>query len=79
MGHPSGTNIDFPTPKKTCLPPDMRKRIKKEKRDLTFPEYICGYSRMMAMEVSPDTVLYQKILHMSQLAEDTATLGFAGP
>ena len=77
-GHPSGTNINLPTPK-TCLPPDMRKRIKKEKRDLTFPEYICGYSRMLAMEVSPDTVLYRKILHMSQLAEDTATLGFAGP
>ena len=78
MGHPSGTNINLPTPK-TCVPPDMRKRIKKEKRDLTFPEYICGYSRMLAMEVSPDTVLYQQILHMSQLAEDTATLGFAGP
>ena len=78
MGHPSGTNINLPTPK-TCLPPDMRKRIEKEKRDLTFPEYICGYSRMLVMEVSPDTVLYQKILHMSQLAEDTATLGFAGP
>ena len=43
---------------------------KKNRRDLTFPEYVCGYTRMLLTEIDPMTDLYGMINHLAQTAQD---------
>ena len=80
MGHSTGRVLDILTPAvrpHDALPPDMKRRVKertgkKNRKDLTFPEYVCGYSRMLLTEMDPHTDLYAMIEHMSQVAQDAA-------
>ena len=80
MSQSKGRICDIDTPlvrPHEALPPDMRRRVrdrtgKKNRRDLTFQEYVCGYTRMLLTELDPSSDLYAMITHLSQVAQDTA-------
>ena len=82
MGHSTGRDYDITPPAvrpHDALPPDMKRRVKdrtgkKNRRDLTFQEYTCGYARMLLTEIDPDTDLYAMISHLSQVAQDAAAM-----
>ena len=80
MGHSTGRVLDITPPlvrPHEALPPDMKRKVKertkkKNRRDLTLQEYVCGYSRMLMTEMDPATDLYAMIEHLSQVAQDAA-------
>ena len=80
MGQSSGRNNDILPPlvrPHEALPPDMKRRVrertgKKNRKDLTFHEYVCGYARMILTELDPHTDIYAMINHLSQIAQDAA-------
>ena len=80
MGQAAGRQLDITPPTvrpHEALPPDMRRHVrdrtgKKNRRDLTFQEYICGYARMLLTEIDPHSDLYSKINHLAQDAQDAA-------
>ena len=80
MGHSTGRVCDITPPivrPHDALPPDMKRRVrdrtgKKNRKDLTFHEYVCGYTRMLLTEIDPHTDLYAMINHLSQVAQDAA-------
>ena len=81
MGQPTGRNCDILPPTvrpHDALPPDMKRRVrertgKKNRHDLTFQEYVCGYARMLLTELDPHTDLYAIINHLAHFAQDAAS------
>ena len=79
MGRSTGRQEDFLPPlirPHDALPPDMKRQVrdrttKKNRKDLTFPEFVCGYSRMLLSELDPHSDLYSMIAHLSHVAQDT--------
>ena len=81
MGRPKGK----PLPKYAVslepyrrLPPDLKKNAadRKSRRDLTFPEHMCGFLSMILKYVDEDTEVYGAVEHAAQVAEDAATVGW---
>ena len=58
------------------LPPDLRKRAKerRSRRDLSFPEHMCGILKMVANTLDPASEAHAVLTHASQVAQDAATL-----
>ena len=58
------------------LPLDLRKKAKerRSRRDLTFPEHICGFLKMLANSMDPTSEVQAALLHATQVAQDAATL-----
>ena len=79
MGNPSGKRLPITglalEPYK-CLPPDLRKiaRERRARRDLTFPEHVCGYLKMVTATMDNTTEAYAALHHLSQVAQDAAVL-----
>ena len=79
MGNPSGKRLPITgltLEPYRCLPPDMRKKAKerRSRRDLSFPEHVCGYLRMVAATMDPSSEAYAALHHASQVAQDAAVL-----
>ena len=82
MGHSSGRTCDVIPPivrPPDALPPDMKRKVrdrigKKNRKHLTFHEYVCGYARMLITELDPHTDLYAMITHLSYIAQDAVVL-----
>ena len=58
------------------LPPDIRKRAsrRRSRRDLLFPEHMCGFLYTILKSVDTNSEIYTAIQHAAQVAEDAATL-----
>ena len=58
------------------LPPEIRKRASKRKsrRDLLFPEHMCGFLNTILKSVDQDSELFSAVEHAAQVAEDASTL-----
>ena len=56
------------------LPPDLRSkaRARRSRRDMTFPEYMCGMLSMIAKCAPPDSQVQAAITHAAQVAQDAA-------
>ena len=82
MGHSTGRVHDIVAPAvrpHEALPPDMKRRARdrtgrKNRRDLTMQEYICGYARMLLTEIDPLSDMYAMVSHLAQVAQDAATM-----
>ena len=79
MGKSRGKPI--PTSKATLepyrnLPPDLKERAaeRRSRRDLLFPEHMCGTLSMVYKTLDPTTEAYAAIRHAAHVAEDAATL-----
>ena len=60
------------------LPPDLKQRTRdrKSRRDLSFPEFMCGYLNMVKKVLPEGTEVYEAIEHASQVAQDAATIAW---
>ena len=58
------------------LPPDLRKkaRERRSRRDLTFPEHMCGFLRMISSSLDPASEAHAALNHAASVAQDAATL-----
>ena len=56
------------------LPPDLKTkaRARRSRRDLTFPEYMCGLLSMIAKCAPPESQINSAINHAAQVAQDAA-------
>ena len=61
------------------LPPDLRSkaRSRRSRRDMTFPEYMCGFLFMVSKSAPPNSELHAAINHAAQVAQDAA--GYTWP
>ena len=61
------------------LPPDLKTRAseRRSRRDLTFPEHVCGAIRMLFPTIDPLSEPHAVLKHLSQVAEDAAILPWA--
>ena len=58
------------------LPPDLRKqaRERRSRRELTFPEHMCGLIKMISKALDPSSEAHAALTHAAQVAQDAATL-----
>ena len=58
------------------LPPDLRKnaRERRSRRELTFPEHMCGLIKMISKALDPASEAHAALMHAAQVAQDAATL-----
>ena len=58
------------------LPPELKSRAaeRKSRRDLLFPEHMCGLLSMICETLDPTTEAYAAIRHTAHVAEDATTL-----
>ena len=58
------------------LPPELRRRASKRRsrRDLLFPEHMCGFLNTVLKAIEPDTDIYTAVDHAAQVAEDASSL-----
>ena len=61
------------------LPPDLRSKAKsrRSRRDLTFPEYMCGTLNLAARSIPKNVEVHALITHAAQVAQDAA--GYTWP
>ena len=78
MGNPTGRRL--PRTHLTLepyhmLPPDLKKtaRARRSRRDLSFPEYMCGFLNMVSEVLDPATEAHAAITHAAQMAQDAVT------
>ena len=59
-----------------CLPPDLRNiaRDRRSRRDLTFPEHMCGLIKMISTALDPASEAYAALQHAADVAQDAASL-----
>ena len=62
------------------LPPDIRSRAaaRRSRRDLTFPEHVCGLLNMALQAMDPKSEPYTVVKHVAQVAQDATTLLWSG-
>ena len=79
MGVPSGKKL----PKRELslqpykyLPPDLKTAAseRRSRRDLTYPEYMCGTILMLLPTISPVSEAHAVLKHFTQVSQDAATL-----
>ena len=81
MGRPKGkplpTYAVSPEPYRR-LPPDLKSNAseRRSRRDLTFPEHMCGLLSMVLKHMDDTTEAYGAIEHAAQVAEDAASVGW---
>ena len=79
LGNPSGKKLPvrgLPLEPYRSLPPDLRKLAKERysRRDLSFPEYTCGFLKMVATALEPTSEAHAALTHAANVAQDAATL-----
>ena len=79
MGNPKGKKLptrELSLEPYRCLPPDLRKKAKerRSRRDLTFPEHICGFIKMVAATLDPAGQAHAALQHAANVAQDAASL-----
>ena len=81
MGKPKGKK--FPTHRLTLepykkLPPDLKRKAgdRRSRKDLLFPEHMCGLLSMILDTVDEGSELYGALEHATQVAEDAASLNW---
>ena len=77
MGHGKGEPLPItglPLEPYYNLPPDLRIKAKarRSRRDMTFPEYVCGMLNMIAKATPPKSEIHSAITHVAQVAQDAA-------
>ena len=61
------------------LPPDLKHNAadRRFRRDLTFPEHMCGFLNLILRSVDESTEVYDALEHAAQVAEDAASVGWS--
>ena len=79
IGKPTGKRIstrDLVLQPYRHLPPDLKKKAgdRRSRRDLTFPEHVCGVLNVVAESMEQGTDAHALVVHTAQVAQDAATL-----